>query len=276
MTTDYAPPVDRLLTYGDCRDLRKWPDYLELGLTQEHVPELIRMAIDDDLNWADSDSLEVWAPIHAWRALGQLREEKAIEPLMDLFHELEDSDWVGEELPVVYGMIGPKAIPQLATYLSDASYDVWARIAAAYSLERVGTMNPEARDECVSVFTEQLERFDENEPELNGFLISYLVDLNAVESIASIGAAFEKDCVDFMIMGDLEDVEIALGLREERSDPPTYPSLAEKLSPPPVAVPNRYVSTYVRGESKVGRNDPCPCGSGKKYKKCCLQKDQTK
>jgi preprotein translocase subunit SecA len=21
---------------------------------------------------------------------------------------------------------------------------------------------------------------------------------------------------------------------------------------------------------KVGRNDPCPCGSGKKYKKCCL------
>jgi SEC-C motif len=25
---------------------------------------------------------------------------------------------------------------------------------------------------------------------------------------------------------------------------------------------------------KVGRNDPCPCGSGKKYKKCCLEKDQ--
>ena len=24
----------------------------------------------------------------------------------------------------------------------------------------------------------------------------------------------------------------------------------------------------VKGE-KVGRNDPCPCGSGKKYKKCC-------
>lgn len=23
------------------------------------------------------------------------------------------------------------------------------------------------------------------------------------------------------------------------------------------------------GESKVKRNDPCPCGSGKKYKKCC-------
>ncbi|MBR1598815.1 MAG: SEC-C domain-containing protein [Lachnospiraceae bacterium] len=27
--------------------------------------------------------------------------------------------------------------------------------------------------------------------------------------------------------------------------------------------------TYVRSEKKVGRNDPCPCGSGKKYKHCC-------
>jgi preprotein translocase subunit SecA len=24
----------------------------------------------------------------------------------------------------------------------------------------------------------------------------------------------------------------------------------------------------VRAEAKIGRNDPCPCGSGKKYKKC--------
>lgn len=27
--------------------------------------------------------------------------------------------------------------------------------------------------------------------------------------------------------------------------------------------------TYHRAEKKVGRNDPCPCGSGKKYKYCC-------
>ncbi len=26
---------------------------------------------------------------------------------------------------------------------------------------------------------------------------------------------------------------------------------------------------FVRVEPKIGRNDPCPCGSGKKYKKCC-------
>ena len=43
------------------------------------------------------------------------------------------------------------------------------------------------------------------------------------------------------------------------------PSLEASESPeiPKVAVP------VVRDQPKVGRNDPCPCGSGKKYKKCC-------
>jgi len=28
-----------------------------------------------------------------------------------------------------------------------------------------------------------------------------------------------------------------------------------------------------RAGAKAGRNDPCPCGSGKKYKKCCQDKE---
>jgi hypothetical protein len=33
---------------------------------------------------------------------------------------------------------------------------------------------------------------------------------------------------------------------------------------------SRTGTTLTRPGSKVGRNDPCPCGSGLKYKKCCL------
>ncbi|MBD3810221.1 MAG: SEC-C domain-containing protein, partial [Sulfuricurvum sp.] len=29
---------------------------------------------------------------------------------------------------------------------------------------------------------------------------------------------------------------------------------------------------FINYEPKIGRNDLCPCGSGKKYKKCCLNK----
>ena len=41
--------------------------------------------------------------------------------------------------------------------------------------------------------------------------------------------------------------------------------LARRPEQEPVARPVR------RSGPRVGRNDPCPCGSGKKYKKCCLQ-----
>jgi hypothetical protein len=33
-------------------------------------------------------------------------------------------------------------------------------------------------------------------------------------------------------------------------------------------------SPYTKPENEIGRNDPCPCGSGKKYKKCCMDKAQ--
>ena len=34
------------------------------------------------------------------------------------------------------------------------------------------------------------------------------------------------------------------------------------------------VTTARRKRPKMGRNDPCPCGSGKKYKKCCMEKNR--
>jgi preprotein translocase subunit SecA len=38
--------------------------------------------------------------------------------------------------------------------------------------------------------------------------------------------------------------------------------------PPPPAAQGEPATPFVRGERKVGRNEPCPCGSGKKYKHC--------
>ena len=42
----------------------------------------------------------------------------------------------------------------------------------------------------------------------------------------------------------------------------------ERAANTPVAAPTK-PSTVRRVQPKVGRNDPCPCGSGKKYKRCC-------
>ena len=49
-----------------------------------------------------------------------------------------------------------------------------------------------------------------------------------------------------------------------------YFGLPYDTTPPPASDTYAYPER-LRGQSKIGRNDPCPCGSGKKYKKCCGQ-----
>ncbi len=177
-------------------------------------PELIEMATDEELNRADPESLEVWAPLHAWRALGQLQATEAIEPLFEMLDE--DDDWAHEELPKVYGMIGRAAIPTLARHLANTSDDLWSGITAAFSLERVAAGDPSARDECVEILSRQLERFTRNDPSLNGFLISYLIDLRAVEAAPLMERAFAAGRVDLSIQGDWEDAQVELGLKAAR------------------------------------------------------------
>lgn len=216
----YTHPVDQLLPMGEApAHKHPWPNYLDLGLTAAHIPDLIRMAKDYNLNWSPGDRPEVFAPLHAWRALGQLRAEEAIEPLLELFHELEDSDWAGEELPVVYSLIGPAAISSLKGYLQDASHSLYPRTTAISALGKIGNAHPASREVCISVLVQQLERFHEQDEELNAFLVGGLVDLKAVEATSVMARAFEADKVEPSIQGDWEDVQIELGLLEARQTP---------------------------------------------------------
>lgn len=48
-------------------------------------------------------------------------------------------------------------------------------------------------------------------------------------------------------------------------------SLVEGSKTPPIPAHNLPKNRPLIGRRKIGRNDPCPCGSGKKYKKCCIQ-----
>jgi hypothetical protein len=56
----------------------------------------------------------------------------------------------------------------------------------------------------------------------------------------------------------LSDLAAVLGTEEDAGEADEKPAWAPQLSP-------------VRDAPKIGRNDPCPCGSGKKYKKCCME-----
>jgi SWIM/SEC-C metal-binding protein len=54
-------------------------------------------------------------------------------------------------------------------------------------------------------------------------------------------------------------------VRIAENQPEDLDDLEQKLNP----------DTVEYNGPKIGRNDPCPCGSGKKYKKCCLTEQET-
>ncbi len=293
----YHQPVKGLLSLGELRHDTK-RDYVALGLSHHDVPDLIRMATDYQLHDGSGDSPVVWAPIHAWRALTQLRAEEAIVPLIELFRRTDDvmDDWVSSDLPKELARFGAVALDPLTAYLSEAEHGEWARVAAAKAISLMGREHPETRADCIARLSAQLDRFAEQSETLNAFLISPLMDLRAVEAMVVIERAFASGRVDESVAGDVEDVQIEFGLKTKREHPPkpnkptimgeklraqwkaaglplpdadgNFPKLeptpAPALELPPLSLP--YIAP-----PKVGRNEPCPCGSGKKFKKCCGQ-----
>ena len=231
MDHNYQPPLDKLLVLGEVTLREEWLDYEQQGLRAEHIPALVQMATDRKLHRADSQSTEVWAPVHAWRALGQLRAVEAVEPLLEQLHRFEDDDWMHEEVPVIAGMVGQPAIVPLKAFLANHRHSVYPRVAAAHGLVEVAQRYGEHWTECVESLTDQLRLFPQNNPTLNGFLISFLIDLNAGESAAEMEMAFVAEKVDLSIVGDWEDAQIALGLLAQRLTPSDYGVEDEFITP---------------------------------------------
>lgn len=214
-TFDYAPPVSLLLREGNAwKTSRRWPDYGAKGIGREHIAELLRMAADERLLWARSDTPEVWAPVHAWRALGQLEVSEAIEPLLGLFSALDegDSDDLTEEMPDIFARLGAPAIPAVAAFLGNEKHGLWPRATATDCLEKIGLRHREARAECVAALTHALQRFEQNDAMLNASLVGALTELSAHESLPLIERAFNADRVDETVCGDFQDVRQEFGL----------------------------------------------------------------
>ena len=292
--TIYTEPVSKLLTYGDCLEIdeqvedperdrlfqalekggadslsrdwlsefnplpkvERWPKYVEeLGLTQAHVPELIRMATDDELNRLPDDDLAVWAPVHAWRCLGQLKAEEAITPLIRYYFGRRQSDWAMEELPWVLSLIGESAIAPLSKYLSARKNKVRGRVSALEGLDIIGRRNLNLKGKCLEVLVAQLSEYQRNSEEMNGFLASSVINLGGVQHAELIEAVYQSGRIDETICGTWPSVQVDLGLaKEEVFDPEElklpkseWADSAERESDKPTA--------YDLGVHKKGQRD---------------------
>jgi len=202
---------------GEVSHNGEWPDYLQYGFDESDVPALLALVADQSLNNADRNSDDIWVPLHAWRTLGQLRSLKAISPLIALFEELVEDDWAISELSLVMGLIGEAAITPLTTYLNEPDHSEFARVIAMDGLAEIALRYPETRGHVIESYQTYMKQPDDSTGILNGLLIGRLLDLKAKEAIDDIRQMFERGCVDISCAGDLEDVEMELGFRTERS-----------------------------------------------------------
>lgn len=104
--------------------------------------------------------------------------------------------------------------------------------------------------------------------------------LQAAEAVNSINMILQNGYGMKEIMGFLKDHELVMESRAEADKlvaligdyNNTLPQWVLKGYTPEEAA-NMPRQSVVRTGRKIGRNEPCPCGSGKKYKNCCLKKE---
>ncbi len=100
---------------------------------------------------------------------------------------------------------------------------------------------------------------------------------------------YKKEAFDLFqeMLGGIQDdlVRIVYRVQLERQAPrpvrrPAFQNVVELSADGPqgmsdeAAAVARHIARSNAATQKVGRNDPCPCGSGKKYKKCCMDKEE--
>jgi tetratricopeptide (TPR) repeat protein len=277
-----------------------------LAKEQEAVIPLCDVLQDDDY-WEAEDNRQ-WMPLHAVKLLGMLADTGAYPQLVNaLIMACEiKNDWIVEDLPTVFGRIGPPAISRLEEFIHARKGDNklwWSRSTAAYGLVAIALHYPHEQ-ERISRFLHGLFS-EEDDPVFLGFAAGSILDIGDPSSIPVLEKAFDRGVIDeFIIKRDdlLIDGKKHHGMynndllnfydpeqvverqvrweiecdkeyeKERYADQKLEQrekSIAIELRRLEIAniLNERKVLPLTR---KVGRNEPCPCGSGKKFKKCCF------
>lgn len=166
-------------------------------------------------------------------------------------------------------------ITALATHQRANEY---GRSAAVFALARLAAWAEVPRESVVATFLwlarEGLER---EASHVWDCLAGESVDIDAREVFPEIRRAFADDLIDpmFMASSELDTAEAeppGLRLEDTRDRYPPIDDVVQATSWWGCFEQERLMadgSEPQRVSAKVGRNEPCPCGSGKKYKKCC-------
>lgn len=238
--------------------------------------------------------------------LGQFREQQAFLPILKFFLTPGDltqditgdivTDGLGELLAATYN----GDVSALTGVVSDIQVNSYVRIAAIETMCILWAEQQLDDAFFVNYLTELFDTYprDNLEDGFWTFLVSRVADCRLDALRSRLEQAFDDQLVEtfFINRGDLEKMYSGEYAPREQSSQIDTMNLAswawfrpeeprfelpingmdkwldtDYVPPSPTKsyLPLQPVETVKRESPKVGRNDPCPCGSSKKYKKCC-------
>jgi len=260
--------------------------------------------VDGELSW-DSDSRgEWWLLLHAAYILGRIPTEAAGRLLVRLMRAMDEhddvdlQDWLAGDWPALFANKPRAAIDAACGLTDERNCDWYIRCQALEVMLDAG------RRESADALEAALDRAADMAADagddwtFRSMAAVALLDFprqrhrTLLESLANDEALHSEERGDGISAFSAEDVEDSFDANRDapgwlRRDEPWRFYAPEAIA----ARQQRWqeegrdtggdfdgdgflADTYVRATPKLGRNDPCPCGSGKKYKRCCLAKDE--
>ena len=255
----------------------------------------------------EAEGTDWWGLLHAIFILGYVSGEDATQGLAHAINRMDSEpdndlwDWIAGYWPVLFRNKRAQAAQPLAAIATDRTLDWYPRCTAwECRLEAAQAAGPERLAEMLQQIAQSVADATEDweyRLSLSQILLAFprpdhrnLLETLAVEqqqkglfphySLDEVDEAYRegKDSPEWEQFYDpLEFYEpnniLSRQLRWAQEDQQQWDDdegLFEDSFEP--LYDYEPTTPYFRETPKIGRNDPCPCGSGKKYKKCCLKK----
>ena len=245
------------------------------------VLEVLALAGSEPAALTDEDNNLLFWGLHA---LAHARDPRLFAPLLRAMRHDADTldllfgDALTQTLPLALSSSFDGDAPALHRFILDGTVDDFARSAAFATLgflTREGRLDREATRDLLVRYDEARVAVEETGWVAWEETIAYL-------GLAELAPRVEAARREGRITDAVSDLAwFRKALRQAGAEPPNLSAFRGSaygyLDDPVAALAwTAEAKPAINPFKDVGRNDPCPCGSGKKYKKCCLSAEAAK
>ena len=228
---------------------------------------------------------------YALYLLAQFREKRAYPLIVKYFGELglddealdPTGDIVTEDLKSILASVFNGDFGLIKQLIEDKNVNIFVRSAALSSLVILYNNDQLSRKDLVNYIKTHIDRCleEQDDPCFVASLVSVSCDLHPEELYEQFITCFDRNLIDNQMINEgdfdrwmqMDKEKIIVELKENRKWQFINDVISE-IEWWACFHPERYspknLSSISDSPDKLGRNDLCPCGSGKKYKKCCL------